>query len=382
MEQEWASNPSPEVIVSVYATEDQEITHKTKGGGQPDPMRVHMMEYQMEPDPKAISNWTWKCPYGSQAFPHYLLSAQKSMAMDIGEPSLLLAHSATCVLENIPDDIFFTLATYLPSETVLIFSEAYPRFRTIVESAHELLRRELQCFFLTPLTSSILGIGVAWDPRQRTLTSDFDWLSEEAFMKFGVRRSIQKRAFQYFLPLAFSRLHFLRVQDKILGALLVIYRDEQQVDGASLQRTQGASLFRQPETLNVLPSELLLVIYRMMNNIVVALMKSCDDVLTTRNGASSTTTLLLASEKAVYSYCHLFHLLLCLSRSNPNIQQDATKKISDFITQPGTRVKASIPDLGEFIVLVTLALASGKGDVSWSILNGPFLEEAIVRNAR
>ncbi|KAK0464449.1 uncharacterized protein EV420DRAFT_1043553 [Desarmillaria tabescens] len=387
LELEWASNPSPEVIVSVYTTGDQVVTHKTKGEGYPDPMRIHMMEYQNSKwgqTLRAISSWTCrKCPYGSAAFPHYLPPAQRSMTRTVDESSPLLVHLATCVLENLPDDILFTLATFLSSETVLVFSEAYPRFRAIVESAHELLRRELQCFFLrTPLTGSILGIGVAWDPRQRTLTSDFDWLSKEAFQKFGVRRSIQKRAFQYFLPLAFSRPHFLWAQDKIWDALLVVYKELQQADCTSLQRTQGVSLSRQSETLDVSPSDLLWVIYRMMNNTVVALMKSCDDVLTTRNGASSRATLLHASEKAVYSYCHLFHLLLCLSGSDLNIQQDATRKILDFIAQSGARVKARVPDLGEFIVLVTFVLALGKGDVKWSILNGPFLEEAIVRNAR
>ncbi|PBK97781.1 hypothetical protein ARMGADRAFT_652295 [Armillaria gallica] len=387
MEQEWAADPSPEVIMGVYATEDQMVTHKTKGEGHPDPMRIHSMEYlnpKWGQTLKAISSWTCrKCPYGSAAFPHYLPPALRFMTQDVDESSPLLVHPATCVLENIPDDIFFTLAAFLPSETVLVFSEAYPRFRTIMEAAHELLRRELQCFFLRiPLTSSILGIGVACDPRQRTLTSDFDWLSEEAFQKFGVRKSIQKRAFQYFLPLAFSRPHFLRAREKIWSALLVMYKEMQQVDCASLRRTQGVSLSRQSEGLNVSPSELLSVIYRMMNNIVVALMKSCDDVLTTHNGASSTATLLHASEKAVYSYCHLFHLLLCLSRSNPNIHRDASKKITDFIAQPGARIKARIPDLGEFIVLVTLVLVFKRGDVAWRILNGPFLEEAIVRNVR
>ncbi|KAK0487366.1 hypothetical protein IW261DRAFT_1653580 [Armillaria novae-zelandiae] len=387
MEQEWAANPSPEVVVGVYSTEDRTVTHRMKGEGHPDPMRIHTMEYQ---NPKwgqtlkAISGWTCrKCPYGSAAFPHHLPPAERTMTRDDNDSSPLLVHPVTCVLENIPDDIFFILATFLPSETVLVFSKAYPRFRVIMESTHELLRRELQCFFLrTPLTSSILGIGVACDSRQRTLTSDFDWLSEEAFQKFGVRKSIQKRTFQYFLPLAFSRPHFLRARDKILSALLVLYKEMQQVDCISLQRTQGASLPRQTGALSVSQSELLSVIYRMMNNIVVALMKSCDDVLTTRNGTASTVTLLHASEKAVYSYCHLFHLLLCLSRSNPNIYRDASKKISDFIAHPGARVKAQIPDLGEFIVLVTLVLAFKKGDVTWRILNGPFLEEAIVRNAR
>ncbi|KAK0201816.1 hypothetical protein DFS33DRAFT_1375331 [Desarmillaria ectypa] len=303
IEQEWASNPSPETSV----------THETKGKGYPDSICIHMLEYH---NPK----WA--------AFPHYLPPAQRSMTTAVDESSPLLVHPATCVLDNLPDDIFFTLAAFLPSETVLVFSEAYPRFRAIVESAHELLRRELH---------SILGIGVAWDPRQHTLASDFDWLSEEAFKKFGVRRSIQKRAFRYFIPLAFSRPHFLRAQDKIWSVLLVVYREMQQADCASLQRTQGVALSRQSEVLNVSPSELLSVIYRMMKNIVVALMKSCDNVLTTRN---------------------------------------------DFIAQPGARVKARVPDLGEFIVLVTLALVFGKGDVAWSILNGPFLEEAIVRNAR
>ncbi|KAK0221925.1 hypothetical protein IW262DRAFT_1493652 [Armillaria fumosa] len=343
MEQEWAVNPSPEVVVGVYDIEDR--TNPKWGQTL-----------------KGISKWTCrKCPYGSAALPHHFPPAQRTMTRDVDESSSLLVHAVTCVLENIPDDIFFTLAAFLPSEAVLVFSEAYPRFRAIMESAHELLLRELQCFFLR--------------------TQFHSGHREEAFQNFGVRKSIQKRAFQYFLPLAFSRPHFLRARDKILSALLILYNEIQQADRISLQRTQGVSLPRQTGVLDVSQSELLSVIYRMVNNIVVALMKSCDGVLTTRNGASSAATL-LASEKAVYSYCHLFHLLLCLSRSNPNIYQDASKKISDFIAQPGARVKARIPDLGEFIVLVTLVLVFKKGDVAWCILNGPFLEEAIVRNAR
>lgn len=284
------------------------------------------------------------------------------------------------------DDVLIELASHLLSETLVSFSIAYPRFRHLVTSEHVLLQRELRCFFLRkPLQNSILGIGVAFDSNSRTFSSDFDWLSYEAFDQYDVRKSIQKRDFEFFLPLAFSRPHFERVEQHIwdhLSLLDGVVRDAERAMSHRTGRT-SARLTTQPEQSHHTVG----VIYKMMNNIVVSLMKTCDDVLDvpTQGTKTSQATLLHASEKAVIAYGHLFHLLLCLCRTTPLILHDAVHRLHRFVREPDSRIKAHLPDLGEFIILVTLVLAHppvGSKPVTWATVNGPFLGEAIVRNAR
>jgi len=306
------------------------------------------------------------------------------MDVDVDSSSPLLVPPPTCLLGMLNDDVIFTLASFLPSESVLSFSTAYPRMHAIVNSMHVLLQRELRCFFLrTPLQQSVLGIGVTFNAGPRTLSSDFDWLSEDAFVRYHVRKSIQKRDFQFFLPLAFSRPHFARVQVPIWTRLAEI-DDAIRAAELALTRKTGRST-NKPIFARRQQYECVRVIYKMMNNIVVALMESCNDVLNTRQRGSSAATLLHASERAVISYCHLFHLLVCLCRTTPQILLDATTRLRRFVSNPASRTKTFVPDLGELIVLVTLVLAHPpvNGEpVTWQHLNGPFLEEAVVRNVR
>lgn len=252
-----------------------------------------------------------------------------------------------------------------------------------MESSHELLQRELQCFFFkTPVTSCVLGVGVALDRKSRSLTSDFDWLSEEAFVHFQVRHGIEKRKFEFFLPLAFSRWHFKAAEPKIRRNLEFILSAMREADAASMQRNVGrrGAPAKSVKNSAVTPSASpITVVYRMMNHIVVKLMQSCDDVVAkTRHNS---TGLLYASERAVYSYCHLFHLLICMARNDPSITRDASTLIDRFIADPEYRTKARVPDLGEFIVMVTLVMAHGDS-VQWERLAPIFLEEVVTRNVR
>lgn len=390
LERRWNANSSSEFIVNTYITRSGEVTHKTKGK-TPSPDRIHKIERQ---NPRwaqtfnRISQWKCrKCPYGSEDMPYHRITATDTDVemMDTASP---LVPPQSCLLDGIDEDVLFVLASHLPSESLLSFSAAYSRLDDLVKSTHVLLQRELRCFFLrTSLQDSVLGIGITFDAGPRTLSSDFDWLSELAFTTYGVRKSIQKRDLNFFLPLAFSRTHFDRVQTKIWAYLAEIDRGVRAGEMAINHRT-GRTSNRQTAP----PSqahETVGVIYKMMNNIVVSLMKSCDDVLgAARNNNSSKANLLHASEKAVISYCHLFHLLICLCRTNPNVLGDATARLQRFIAIPASRIKRQVPDIGELIVLVTLVLAlpqlknTSGPPVTWAVLNGPFLQEAIIRNVR
>ncbi|KAJ6559103.1 hypothetical protein DFH09DRAFT_519515 [Mycena vulgaris] len=367
------------IVVSRKMTAAGPLVQTTKSS-RPGPTRLHRIE---ERNPRwadtlnVIRHWKCKhCPYGTDAVPHCVPIVED--AMDVDEMSVLLTPPAVCQLGLLNDDVLFTLASHLPSESVLSFSAAYPRLHDIVQSMHVLLQRELRCFFLrSPLADSVLGIGIAFEFRSRTLSSDFDWLSQRAFVEYGIRQSIEKREFSFFLPLAFSRPHFERAYPHIWSRLAEIDTEVQRAENQMSRnpRRRAAGPPRRLETIRV--------VYRMMTNIVVSLMKSCDDAL---SAPGATKSLLHASEKAVVAYCHLFHLLICLCRTDPQILRDATSRLSRFIDQKDFRIKTHVPDLGELIILIMLVVCRppvGAGPpIKWSSLAGPFLEEAIVRNVR
>lgn len=326
-----------------------------------------------------------KCPFGSSPFPTSPHISPTNQMEDPDEP-VVIASPSRCFLETLNDDTLLELSQHLLSETLTSLGTAYPRFHELIASAHVLLQRELRCFFLrTALNDSVLGIGIAFNPKSRVLSSDFDWLSLEAFKAYNVRKSIQKRAFQYFLPLAFSMSHFERVQEEVWTRLSILDRAVREAEIANSRRNRLISTRQTnpPQKRH----QTVEVIYKMMNNIVVSLMNTCDISLDgeSKNIMLPKGGLLYASEKAVISYCHLFHLVLCLTRSSPSILQDATYRLRQFIQIPATRVKAHVPDLGELIILITLVLACPSADgitIIWEVINGPFLEEAIIRNVR
>ncbi|KAJ6508691.1 hypothetical protein C8R45DRAFT_1208321 [Mycena sanguinolenta] len=376
----WEKDTNPIVVVRQEMTELGPLLETTKSSG-PGSYRLRRIE---ERNPRwhstlsVIGHWRCRrCPYGTDALPHHA-NVAAAVAMDVDEWNPLLTPPMVCQLGLLNDDVLYEIALRLPSESLITFSTAYPRLHGIVQSMHLLLQRELRCFFLrTPLSESILGIGVALDFRSRTLSSDFDWLSQRAFVEFGVRESIEKRDFAFFLPLAFSRSHFERAYQHIWKRLeeldSEVQKAENQMSRNPRRRPAGAP--QRQETVSVL--------YRMMNNVVVSLMKSCD---TAFDAPGSSKTLLHASEKAVVAYCHLFHLLISLCRSDPKILRSATERLQRFIAKKDSRVKTHVPDLGELIILIMLVLCrppvGGGPPIKWSNLAGPFLEEVITRNVR
>ena len=278
------------------------------------------------------------------------------------------------------DDALTEIATQLSSESVISFSAAYTRFREIANSSRILLHHELRCFFLrTSLNQCTLGVGIALDRHSRMLSSDFDWLSMEAFEEFKVRISIQKRGFSFFLPLAFNRRHFDRASVDIWKRLTIIDTAIRDADFVVARRHRHITLHLAPK-----PHDPVTVLYRMMNNIVVSLTKSCEETFKSSQGKSFVP--IHASEKAITSYCHLFHLLMCLSRSTPAILHDATWYLRRFITHPNTRSKMETPDLGQMIVHINLVVVLPPIDnlrpMSWDVISTHYLKEALTRNVR
>merc|ERR1719395_93924 len=81
-----------------------------------------------------------------------------------------------------------------------------------------------------------------------------------------------------------------------------------------------------------------------------------------------------ASEKALWGYCSLHHLLLALAETYPELKALATCMVKDFVVAPENRTKVACPDLGQLLVLQTLAAEP------WDALAAPLLAEAMARN--
>lgn len=394
----WLASPSEEVIVAQYAqTETTEVTHTLKYIlDHTSPLhKFEKVNPRWERTLEAARTWKcWKCPYGSTALPHLRPASNGVLTPPITES---LGNHLPDRLGELSDDLLEEVASWLAAEDVVAFGIAYPRFKKVADSFHILLKQELSCFFLrTPLRDSILGIGLDFTDKYRSLVSDFDWLSLEAFKTFGVNKSVLKRPFSFFLPLAFNSEHFQRAETEILKRLCILDNASRNPQEGREARPAGSSRwdnhvrFPRPPSLSPDPTTVVRPLYKMMNNIVVSLMKSCDDNFNDPT-AQTASVLHQVSEKAITSYCQLFHLLLCLCRSHPSILQDAKERVLHFSRNPNARLKSQTPDLGEFIVLITLVAVAPEPDVinttseappTWSTISSVFIEEAFVRNVR
>lgn len=263
-------------------------------------------------------------------------------------------------ITDLPDEILILICSHLETEELIPFSRAWNRIGTengVMTKFKIIQNRELICFtFKRGIEDLKLGIGVHIELKGRIggLQSEFDLLSEDAFEKHSVRRAVQGKEFEHWLPLAISRRHYNTVKPQLaarLGALS---------DGA-----------RYPTTLSED------VIYGFMSDIVVRLSRTAD---TTNNTSSSsyysrevTSTLNHASEKAIESYYHLFHLLLCLAIDDPLIVRTANKTIQAFLD--GKTSKQHVPNLGHLLIAVLISDADMTPDLLMAIVR-----ETITRN--
>ncbi|KAJ2911905.1 hypothetical protein MD484_g8508, partial [Candolleomyces efflorescens] len=383
----------------IRTVSDGRITHKTKGAPHC-PDCIHQFKRRSrrwQEAYRSISGWSCtKCPYGTPDLPLDASTANSPMKdagttstrthAEPGDP-LYFVPPLTCSLHLFNDDILLEIASFLPSESIITFGQAYSRFQGLMTGHRIILLRDLRCFFLkTPVNHAILGTGVAFDEDSRVLSSDFDWLSLEAFESHNIRKSILKREFRFFLPLAFNQSHFERAKEEI-------WKRVASIDAAVRQPNARLSLNGihegqdpQAETRDQ-PHQAFNVLYKMMNDIVVSLMQTCDNVSDPQGGSRVPNTqpaLLNASERAVISYCHLMHLLICACRAEPLLLQDVQARAGEFLQSPrstsGTD-RSTANNIGELVVVVTLSLIMSGRPSKQDSRKALFLQ-AVVRHVR
>ncbi|KAH9905140.1 hypothetical protein F4778DRAFT_728860 [Xylariomycetidae sp. FL2044] len=251
--------------------------------------------------------------------------------------------------DRLPNEILLLVLEQLDKfKDLTNFARAWPRVSAMVGEFDIIRQRELQCFCLKDnYKTANLGVGVSIERGQ--ISSEFDLLAQQAFRDMRVRHSVHRVPFQYWLPLPISHRHWRLVKDDAY---------------ASLKNMSG-------EIKSPMSSEAQ-VLFTFMNDVVVNLNLVAEGK-SNRKFERSRTNLRHASEKAIESYFHLFHLQLCLATENPSIVQRANTMLRKFAD--GARSKKDCPNLGHLLI----ALLISDVEVTDKLMR-QIITEAITRN--
>jgi ubiquitin-protein ligase len=258
---------------------------------------------------------------------------------------------------KLPNEILLMICKNLETEDLMVFAEAWEAVGHVMTEFDVIRTRELQCFCLKKDYKVVkLGVGVSVVQRGRfgSFESEFDLVSYEGYQTHRIRRSIFGSPFQHWIPLPISRGHWNKVRDDVRISL------------SSL--STAANLGAVPPVH---------VIYHFMNDIVVKLNTQASEA-TSRSPyypyeETAKSTLTHASEKAIESYFHLFHLLLCIAISEPAIVKAANDTLRAF--GQGKSSKIECPNLGHLLVDALISDVEMSDDMIKSIV-----QETITRN--
>ncbi|ORY67564.1 uncharacterized protein BCR38DRAFT_337231 [Pseudomassariella vexata] len=251
-------------------------------------------------------------------------------------------------IDNLPDEILLLILNGIDDfEHLANFARAWSHISRLIANFDIVRQRELQCFTLKQSYHEVnLGVGVSFD-RRNGLNSEFDLLSQQAYNDLGVRQSVHNIPFIYWLPIPISERHWRLVKDDA-DETLIRLKQHIKMDNPS-----------NPQ-----------VLYSFMNDIVVKLNEVAVDWSDLH---ASRSTLRHASEKAIDSYFHLFHLLVCLATENPAIISQANQLINNF--SEGKRSKGDCPNLGHLLVALLISDVEITEQLTKAIIT-----EAITRN--
>ena len=266
---------------------------------------------------------------------------------------------ASVGLVDLPNEVLLLITDLLDEEDLLLAAKAWNGFGRVMRRYNVIHVREMQCFTLKKgFNEAALGVGVHVQGKE--IQSEFDFISLEAFDSLDVGRSVQGLDFTYWLPLPISQTHWaFRARKHLYESLRAIGR------AANVSGT------------------LLNVIYSFLNDVVVRLSRQAENGgtqlprwmlrYTDDEQVPPKSTLTHASEKAIESYLHLYHLLLCMALDDPTIVTGANAMIQNVID--GKCDKASVPNLGHLLIMFLISDHEITEDITKAII-----KEAITRN--
>ncbi|KAI1177867.1 hypothetical protein F4777DRAFT_540672 [Nemania sp. FL0916] len=257
-------------------------------------------------------------------------------------------------IDRLPNATLLLIIDYLDDMDDLInFACAWPRISQLMREFGIIRQRGLQCFCLKKdYREAKLGVGVAID--RGHMSSEFDFISQEGYTSMNIRSSIHKIPFQYWLPLPISQGHWNKIKGDAHSSLIEL-----------ASQLKPPSWSQSPSDLTAVQ-----VISTFMNDIIIRLNEATDPV----NGKDAKkSTLRHTSEKAIESYFHLFHLLVCLAIEDPDIVQQANTLVRNF--ESGKTSKTDCPSLGHMLIVLLISDVHVTEDFIKSVIH-----ETITRN--
>ncbi|OTA58865.1 hypothetical protein K449DRAFT_385425 [Hypoxylon sp. EC38] len=253
----------------------------------------------------------------------------------------------TCEIDRLPNELLLLVIDNLDFDDMTHLARAWPRLSNIIRDFDVVRQRELQCFCLKKDYRSVnLGVGVSINRGQ--ISSEFDLLSQDAYKGWGHRRSVNNIYFRHWLPLPISYQHWRRVKGDVKVSL-----------SAMVQELRNVGPFGEAQ-----------VLFTFMNDVVVRL----NQVVEKRGrNLVQKSNLRHASEKAIDSYFHLFHLLVCLAIKDHSLVDHANSLLRNFMD--GKQSKQDCPNLGHLLI----ALLISDVEVTEALMKAIIIE-AITRN--
>ncbi|KAK8070772.1 hypothetical protein PG997_010975 [Apiospora hydei] len=263
-------------------------------------------------------------------------------------------------INELPNELLLQVLESIEDfEDLTNLAKAWPRVSALITEHNVIRQRELQCFVAKKTYRDVkLGVGVS---TTNGLASEFDLLSQQAFA-LPTRKSVQNIPFTRWLPLPISPRHWHSVRTNAQTSLSVLK------EHVKLQNPTNAQ-----------------VLYAFMTDIVVKLnLVNLDNDNGNEKKQTETeyyygsqdrncSTLEHASEKAIESYFHLFHLLVCLATESPEIVTQANTLLKSFLG--GKRDKSHCPNLGHLLVALLVSDVPVTDELRRAIIT-----EAITRN--
>eukprot|EP01127_Copromyxa_protea_P022781 TRINITY_DN8346_c0_g1_i1.p1 TRINITY_DN8346_c0_g1~~TRINITY_DN8346_c0_g1_i1.p1 ORF type:complete len:860 (-),score=123.23 TRINITY_DN8346_c0_g1_i1:76-2304(-) len=285
-----------------------------------------------------------------------IIAEQEEKAKKLREetPAGRAASERGICLDLLPSELIIELIDYLPMADAYNLAKSSKKFARMVFPFSLVERRFINCFYtkMTP-EETVLGVGVEFtkhtDGSLKSISAPtVDLLSVDAF-GYGVRQGVWAEKFTHFLPVILSPKH----GRKSIACVTPYF---QAIMGKDSQMSLAQMAFK--------------VIPKLMNSVVVDFMKP---IMKSQDEPKIDNTV---SEKALQGYTMFHHMLLYYAKEFPKIQDNAKAAICKFMQNPRNRYKDTCPDLGEWLVFLSIT------DYTWSSVSSAFLEECFVRNVR
>ncbi|KAF5342282.1 hypothetical protein D9611_001825 [Ephemerocybe angulata] len=416
-DEQWRSDPKPDVVVSTYRPEANgssiETVHKVKSI-HPSPDRLHQFTRPTKlwlhtRDRISLTSCAF-CAYGSPALPHV---APPSIPARAGTavPITLLTPPATSKLWMLLDDNLVEIAEWLQTPSIRTFAAAYHRFDLIASQYHILQRRELLCSVLrTSYTEGVLGVRI-FSGYQIRLGER--WLSLAGFevhdtdidARYNDDGSWNQLSLHewptLFLPFALNPEHFKRVRGDILEHFEILKKASSAPYQRKCRFCSELHTFvcpRPEEPISPEASGLPLPLRYISSWMAIEIQEVAGlwiELLRAKDNFhvkhKTEEEVLAGTERMITRFCHLLHLALSLYRDDFAVTANIKAFVCEHV-QP--KQNGPKPTLNQYECLALLTILeivdsgraststpSSEGDpLSWFSINRPFLRN-FFRNA-